>query len=62
MLGMVFGFVFNVYLWMCTAVAFTWYVVMGSAATFMVGYGASWLMPRTSSQQPSFQSPPGAQQ
>jgi SSS family transporter len=43
--GMLFGFIFNVWLWRFTGVAFTWYVVFGSAATFLVGYGASWLMP-----------------
>jgi Na+/proline symporter len=60
MLGMVFGFAFNLYLWLYTSVAFTWYVVLGSVATFMVGYGASWFMPRTSPPQPAFQSPPDA--
>jgi len=45
MLGMLCGFAFNVYLWLFTGVAFTWYVVFGSAATFMVGYGFSWFMP-----------------
>jgi SSS family transporter len=47
MVGMILGFALNVYLWLCTDVAFTWYVVFGSATTFLVGYGASWLMPRT---------------
>jgi SSS family transporter len=46
MLGMIFGFALNLYLWLLTGIAFTWYVVFGSAATFIVGYGASWLMPR----------------
>jgi SSS family solute:Na+ symporter len=48
MVGMLFGFVLNVYLWQGTHVAFTWYVVLGSVATFVVGYGASWVMPRVS--------------
>jgi solute:Na+ symporter, SSS family len=58
MLGMVFGFAFNLYLWLFTGVAFTWYVVMGSALTFLVGYTASWLMPRRIPQS-AFQSVQG---
>jgi SSS family solute:Na+ symporter len=46
MVGMLVGFVMDVYLWQFTRVAFTWYVVFGSLATFVVGYGASLLMPR----------------
>jgi SSS family transporter len=56
MLGMVFGFIFNLYLWLFTAVAFTWYVVMGSMVTFLVGYGASLLMPRKVVSRRFFQS------
>lgn len=41
MAGMVCGFVLNVYLWRFTKVPFTWYVVLGSVATFVVGYVAS---------------------
>ncbi len=44
MAGMVCGFVLNVYLWQFTHVAFTWYVVLGSMATMIIGYGASLLM------------------
>jgi SSS family solute:Na+ symporter len=47
MAGMLCGFAFNLYLWLCTGVAFTWYVVLGSGVTFLVGYGASRWMPRT---------------
>jgi len=47
MVGMICGFTLNLYLWFCTSVAFTWYVVMGSAATFLIGYAASRLMPQT---------------
>jgi SSS family transporter len=50
MMGMLIGFVFNVYLWLFTEVAFTWYVVFGCAVTFAVGYGASLFMPRTGLQ------------
>ncbi len=46
MVGMLFGFLLNVYLWQGTHVAFTWYVVLGSVATFVVGYGSSWMMTR----------------
>ena len=45
MAGMLFGFGFNLYLWQFTRVPFTWYVVFGSVATFLVGYGASWVFP-----------------
>ena len=49
MVGMLFGFALNVYLWLATSVAFTWYVVFGSAATFLIGYGASLLLPQAAS-------------
>jgi Na+/proline symporter len=45
--GMICGFALDLYLWLCTSVPFTWYVVLGSGSTFLVGYGASWMMPRT---------------
>ena len=35
--GMLFGFALNLYLWRFTKVAFPWYVVLGSAFTFLVG-------------------------
>jgi Na+/proline symporter len=47
MVGMVCGFTLDIYLWLCTDVAFTWYVVLGSGTTFIVGYCASLMMPRT---------------
>lgn len=46
MIGMLCGFALNIYLWLFTGVSFTWYVVLGSIATFIVGYSASLLMPR----------------
>jgi SSS family transporter len=55
-LGMVLGFVFNLYLWLFTGIAFTWYVVMGSTITFLAGYSASWLMPRKVKLQATFES------
>ncbi len=45
MAGMVTGFALNLYLWRFTRVPFTWYVVFGSIATLLIGYGASRLMP-----------------
>jgi solute:Na+ symporter, SSS family len=45
MAGMLFGFLLNLYLWLFTRVPFTWYVVLGSIATMIVGYAASWLLP-----------------
>jgi len=44
MAGMACGFALNVYLWLGTRLPFTWYVAVGSAATFAVGYAASKLM------------------
>lgn len=46
MIGMIVGFALNLYLWLCTGVSFTWYVVLGSIVTFIVGYSASWLLPQ----------------
>jgi SSS family solute:Na+ symporter len=43
--GMLFGLMLNLYLWQFTRVPFTWYVALGSVATFLVGYLASWIMP-----------------
>ena len=44
MLGMLCGFVLNVYLWLGTKVPWTWYVMIGSAVTFAVGYIASLML------------------
>ncbi len=41
MAGMLIGFTLNVYLWQLTKVPFTWYVAVGSMATFFTGYVAS---------------------
>ena len=41
MVGMLCGFVANVYLWQFTKVPFTWYVALGSILTFLVGYASS---------------------
>jgi SSS family transporter len=47
MVGMLCGFVANVYLWQLTRVPFTWYVALGSILTFVVGYASSWVFSRT---------------
>jgi SSS family transporter len=47
MIGMLCGFILNVYLWQFTKVPFTWYVALGSIFTFVVGYAASFLFPGT---------------
>ena len=39
--GMIFGFVTEVYLWLRTPVPWTWYVAIGTVVTFGVGYAAS---------------------
>jgi len=45
MLGMLCGFVLNLYLWQCTSIPYPWYVPLGSVLTFAVGYAASLLLP-----------------
>jgi SSS family transporter len=44
MIGMICGFSLNLYLWLCTSIPFTWYVVMGSLIAFAIGYAASRLL------------------
>lgn len=39
--GMIVGFVLNLYIWQGTRIPFTWYVMIGSCVTFAVGYLAS---------------------
>jgi SSS family transporter len=41
MIGMLFGFATNLYLWLGTKVAWTWYVAIGATITFAIGYAAS---------------------
>jgi solute:Na+ symporter, SSS family len=38
MVGMITGFVVMAYVWQWTAVAWTWYVMIGTTVTFSVGY------------------------
>ena len=47
MAGMACGFVLNIYLWQFTKVPFTWYVALGSFATFLIGFIASFLLPES---------------
>ena len=49
MIGMVFGFIFNIYLWRWTKIPFTWYVAFGTVATFLVGYICSLVISAISS-------------
>jgi Na+/proline symporter len=53
MVGMLFGFVLNVCLWRFTRVPFTWYVALGSIATFTVGFGASLVLPEAKRRYPN---------
>jgi hypothetical protein len=41
MVGMLFGFAMELYLWRWTHVPFTWWVMIGTCMTFGVGYGLS---------------------
>ncbi|HSB74961.1 MAG TPA: sodium:solute symporter [Terriglobales bacterium] len=47
MLGMACGFAVELYIWLGTKVPWTWYVVIGTTVTFMIGYIASSLAPRS---------------
>jgi len=58
MVGMVCGFVLNVFLWQFPVwhgqrVPFTWYVPLGSIVTFGIGYGASFYMRRSLPVEPA---------
>ena len=45
MVGMLCGFVVELYIWLATRVPWTWYVAIGTLVTFAAGYTASWLRP-----------------
>ncbi len=47
MVGMLCGFLLNLYLWQFTRVPFTWYVAMGCVTTFVIGYSASLFLLRS---------------
>jgi SSS family transporter len=44
MVGMLFGFSADLYLWRWTHVPWTWWVLIGAIVTFVVGYGFSLLL------------------
>jgi SSS family solute:Na+ symporter len=44
LIGMLFGFSVELYLWLGTRVPWTWYVAIGALVTFGIGYGASLLV------------------
>ena len=46
MVGMLFGFVTELYLWLDTKVPWTWYVMIGTVVTFGVGYAVSLMAPK----------------
>ena len=48
MVGMLLGFVSEVYLWQFTRVPWTWYVAMGTTVTFAVGYVVSVMLGKKS--------------
>jgi len=41
MVGMLCGFVTELYIWLDTSVPWTWYVAIGTVVTFLVGYAGS---------------------
>jgi Na+/proline symporter len=53
MVGMLVGFLLNVGLWAFSKIPFTWYVALGSIATFVVGYGMSLALPTSDSRSVS---------
>ena len=44
MVGMICGFVTELYLWLWTRVPWTWWVAIGTLVTFAIGYSASLLI------------------
>jgi solute:Na+ symporter, SSS family len=51
MLGMLCGFVVEVYLWLRTGVPWTWWVMIGTMVTFFMGYMASLFLPPAENQK-----------
>jgi solute:Na+ symporter, SSS family len=45
-IGMFCGLLVSLVLWLRTNLSFAWYVVLGSLATFTVGYAASCFLPK----------------
>ena len=50
MVGMVCGFALELYLWLGTTVPWTWWVMLGTCVTFLVGWGSSLLFSTNSSK------------
>jgi SSS family transporter len=50
MCGMAVGLVLNLYLKLGTSVAWTWYVLIGTAATFITAWTVSFVLPRENQQ------------
>lgn len=50
MVGMLFGFCAELYLWLGTKVPWTWYVASGTVVTFAIGYAASLLISENETQ------------
>lgn len=50
MCGMAAGLAINLYLKFGTTVAWTWYVLIGTAATFTTAWLASFVLPRENTQ------------
>lgn len=48
MVGMICGFAVEVYIWLGTHVPWTWYVAIGTAVTFVIGYLASGFLEHSS--------------
>jgi len=46
MLGMLCGFAVELYLWLGTQVPWTWWVMIGTGVTFVVGWSSSFAFPR----------------
>ncbi len=46
-IGMIFGFGFELFLWLDTHVPWTWYVAIGATVTFVIGYAVSLALPNS---------------
>jgi solute:Na+ symporter, SSS family len=53
MIGMLCGFLVELYIWLGTRVPWTWYVAIGTIVTFMVGYVASVFFQNDERNQPA---------
>jgi SSS family solute:Na+ symporter len=53
MIGMLCGFLIELYIWLATRVPWTWYVAIGTIVTFMVGYAASVVLQNDGPKQPA---------